>query len=41
MKRSPKDKASIPLGSPHCADINTTYMQYEKQKHKIHTDKHN
>ena len=38
-KRSPK--ASIPLGPPHCADNNTTYMQYEKQKHKMHTDKHN
>jgi len=37
-KRSPKDQASIPLGPPHCAD-NTTYMQYEKQKHKMHTDK--
>jgi len=36
---SPKDKASIPLGPPHCADNNTTYMQYEKQKHKINTDK--
>jgi len=35
-KRSPKDQASIPLGPPHCADNNTTYMQYEKQKHKIH-----
>jgi len=28
--RSPKDQASIPLGSPHCADNNTTCMQYEK-----------
>ena len=25
-KRSPKDQASIPLGPPHCADNNTTYM---------------
>jgi len=39
-KRSPKDQASIPLGPPHCADNNITYMLYEK-KHKIHTDKHN
>jgi len=38
--RGPKDWASIPLDAPHCADNNTTYMQYEKQKHKIHTDKH-
>jgi len=30
-KRSPKDQASIPLGPPHCADNNTTYMQYEKK----------
>jgi len=29
-KRSPKDQDSIPLGPPHCADNNTTYMQYEK-----------
>ena len=29
-KRSPKDQAIIPLGPPHCADNNTTYMQYEK-----------
>ena len=29
-KRSPKDQASIPLDPPHCADNNTTYMQYEK-----------
>ena len=36
-KRSPKDQASIPLAPPHYADNNTTYMQYEKQKHKIHT----
>jgi len=40
-KISSKDKGSIPLGPPHCADYNTIYMQYEKQKHKIHTDKHN
>jgi len=26
-KRSPKDQASIPLGPPHCADNNTTFMQ--------------
>jgi len=38
-KRSPKDQGSISLGPPHCADNNTTYMQYEKNK--IHTDKHN
>ena len=31
------DWASIPLDPSHCAD---NYMQYEKQKHKIHTDKH-
>ena len=37
-KRSPKDQASIPLGPPHCADNNTTYMQYGK---KQNTDKHN
>jgi len=30
-----KDWASIPL-PPHCADNNTTYMQYEKQKQNTH-----
>jgi len=28
-EESPKDQASIPLCPPHCADNNTTYMQYE------------
>ena len=32
-KRGPKDWASIPFDQPHCADNNTTYIQYEKQKH--------
>ena len=35
-KRSPKDQASIPLGPPHCADNNTTYMCSMKKTQNTH-----
>jgi len=35
-KRGPEDWASIPLGLPHCADNNTTYMQYENKTQNTH-----
>ena len=39
-KMGSKDQVSIPSGPPYRAHNNTTNMQYEKQTHRIHRDKH-